>query len=148
MSDQIANSLSLLQADFSVYYQKLRHYHWNVRGPMFFELHRKFEELYLDAALKVDELAERILALGFAPPSTLKQQLEMTRLKEDEGRPDAIEMVRHVEQDMDALTGWLREVVGLASEEGDTATANMLDSMADAQEKQAWMLRAFLSGRV
>ncbi len=144
MSD-VTKELNLLLADYQVYYQKLRNYHWNVRGPRFFELHLKFEELYNGAALKVDELAERVLALGEKPYSTLAEQLEHARLSEDAGDPDAEAMVRNLVGDIETLNGALRHTSEAASGAGDAATMNMLDGMADEQEKTAWMLKAFLS---
>ncbi len=141
----VTNDLNLLLADYQVFYQKLRNYHWNVRGPRFFELHVKFEELYLDAALKVDELAERVLALGTKPLSTLKEQLENARLSEDAGNPDAETMVQNLVRDIETLNVALRQVSKAAGGAGDAATMNMLDGMADTQEKTAWMLKAFLS---
>ena len=136
--------LNQLLADYQVLYQKLRNYHWNVQGPMFFDLHAKFEELYLDAAVKVDDLAERVLAVGGHPTSTLAGALKGARLKEDEARPGAQEMVANLVEDLAALNGWLRESGKKAEEAGDAATFNLLEGMADEQEKTAWMLRAYL----
>ena len=138
-------SLNALLADYQVLYQKLRSYHWNVSGPMFFALHAKFEELYVDAAGKVDEIAERVLALGGRPFSTLKDQLEAARLHEDAGTPGAQDMVRNVQKDLERLNSSLRAASQEASQAGDTATVNQLDGYADGQEKTLWMLRAFLS---
>ena len=140
----IADRLNGLLADYQVYYQKLRNYHWNVRGPMFFELHLKFEELYNAANLKVDEIAERVLALGTRPLSTLKEQLAAASLEEDAGSPDAAAMVKTTLADIEALNTKLRALVTKAADAGDDGTANLLEPMADEQEKTAWMLRAFL----
>lgn len=140
----ITERLNQLLADYQVYYQKLRNYHWNVKGPLFFGLHVKFEELYTDAAMKVDELAERVLALDTRPLSTLKEALEHARLAEDGGSPDAEIMVKNIVADIGALNTELRATAKAADESGDDATMNLLDPMADEQEKTAWMLRAFL----
>lgn len=139
------STLNQLQADFQVLYQKLRSYHWTVKGPMFFALHQKFEELYLDAAIKVDDLAERALALGGRPLVTLAAQLEASRLAEDPSPGGAQDMVRALTADLAKLTGWLRQASAAAAKAGDQGTVNLLDGMADAQEKEAWMLRSFLS---
>jgi len=145
MKQQIHEGLNRLLADYQVFYQKLRNYHWNVTGPMFFGLHEKFEELYLDAATKVDAVAERILALDGKPVATLAKQLELARLKEDsEDGVNAQDMVRNLVSDIAALNAELRRVGSEASDSGDAATANLLDEFADGQEKTAWMLRAFL----
>lgn len=140
------DSLNALVGDYQVLYQKLRGYHWNVTGRMFFELHKLFEELYDEAAEIVDELAERIRALGGRPASTLKEQLSVARLKEDDGAPDGVTMVRNVAGDLGTLKGLLRETSGKASSGGDTASANLLDGIADKHEKNLWMLGAWLEG--
>jgi starvation-inducible DNA-binding protein len=138
-------SLSALLADYQVLYQKLRSYHWTVTGPLFFGLHAKFEELYLDAAEKVDALAERLAARGVRPPLTLAEQLSLARLREDGGAPGATEMVQSIATDLETLLEALRSAAGEADEAGDTATVNLLDGYADGQEKTLWMLRAFAS---
>ena len=140
----VAESLNKLLANYQVHYQKLRNYHWNVRGPMFFDLHMKFEEMYTGAALKVDELAERVLALGTKPLSTLKEQLAAATLEEDAGDPDALGMVASTLADLEALNTELRAAAKQAGEAGDDGTFNLLEPFADEQEKTAWMLRAYL----
>tara|TARA_R110002126_G_scaffold75704_8_gene188867 strand:+ start:12925 stop:13362 length:438 start_codon:yes stop_codon:yes gene_type:complete len=140
----IVQDLNQLQADYLVLYQKLRAYHWFVKGPLFFQLHAKFEELYLQSALDVDELAERSLTLGGAPHGTMKGALEAARIQEANESSDAISMVRSVVADFESLDGWLRAASAKAAEANDNASANLLEGLADAQEKQAWMLRTFL----
>ena len=137
------SELAVLLSDYQVLYHKLRGYHWTITGPHFFELHAKFEQLYLDAAEKVDSIAERLAARGVRPPVTMKDVLGFARLKEDGGRPSADEMVRNVATDLTALNQSLRMLSGGATASGDTTTANLLDDMADGQEKTIWMLRAF-----
>lgn len=144
--NDLDRGLSHLLADYQVFYQKLRGYHWNVTGPLFFGLHQQFEEMYNDAALKVDEVAERLAARGVRPPSTLKETLELTRLTEDGATADPRQMVQQVIDDLGSLNGSLRELSATAGESGDAASINLLDGFADGQEKTAWMLRAFLAG--
>ena len=127
----VTQGLNTLLADYQVFYQKLRNYHWNVSGPMFFGLHEKFEELYGDAATKVDELAERVLAVGGKPISTLKEQISRARLQEDATTPSAKDMVRNVLGDLERLKSSLREVANQATESGDSATAHLLEGFAD-----------------
>ena len=143
----IVDDLNLLLADLQVHYQRLRNYHWNVTGPQFFELHMKFEELYNAAALHVDEVAERVLALEGRPLSTLGSQLAAARLKEDaeDLRPSAKEMVERIMADMRALGDQMRRTVAAAGDADDAATANLLEPMADEYEKTAWMLRASMA---
>ena len=140
----ITTELNGLLADYQVLYQKLRTYHWTVKGPHFFELHVKFEELYNEAALHVDELAERVLALHGRPLATLAEQLRTARLVEDDHPGDAMGMVAALAADYDALNERLRAAVKAADAAGDDGTVNLLEPMADGQEKTVWMLRAFL----
>ena len=143
---QIDQDLAKLLADYQVLYAKLRAYHWTVTGPLFFGLHAKFEELYDDAALKVDALAERLAARGVRPPLTLKDQLALARLSEDAGHPAANDMVRNVATDLGTLNVSLRALEQAASAAGDAATQNLAQGFADGQEKTIWMLKAFLNG--
>jgi starvation-inducible DNA-binding protein len=134
-----------LQSDYAILYQKLRAYHWTVRGEQFFLLHELFEKLYHQAADAQDGLAERMVALGFPPARTLKEQLTTTRLKEDATSPDAMAMVRNVLSDFVFLNQTLRELARDASQLSDTATMNLADAIADRNEKTVWMLRALVS---
>jgi starvation-inducible DNA-binding protein len=143
---QLDKDLAILLADYQVLYMKLRGYHWTVTGPLFFGLHAKFEELYDDAATKVDELAERLAARGARPPVTLKEQLALARLKEDSATPAANEMVRNIAADLEALNASLRALEQSAAKSGDAATQNLAQGYADGQEKTIWMLKAFLNG--
>jgi len=144
---QKIDALNQLLADYQVLYQKARNYHWNITGRKFFELHMKFEELYLAFAEHVDTLAERVLALGGKPVSTLKSQLDLARLKEDEqgSTQDADSMVNRLVKDLTFINEDLRKISSIAAGEGDQGTANLLDGMADTQEKTTWMLRAYLA---
>ena len=142
----IDKSLSVLLSDYQILYMKLRGYHWTVSGPLFFELHAKFQELYEDAAEKVDALAERLVARGARPPVTLKEQLALARLVEDSAKVGATDMVRSIATDVEALNVSLRALEKEAGAAGDVATENLAQGYADGQEKTLWMLRAFLSG--
>jgi len=143
---QLDKDIGTLLADYQVLYMKLRAYHWTVTGPLFFGLHAKFEELYDDAAEKVDALAERLAARGSRPPLTLKEQLGLARLQEDSGQPSANDMVRNIAADLGTLNASLRTLEQAAAKAGDAATENLAQGYADGQEKTIWMLRAFLSG--
>lgn len=141
---KIVNSLDALLADHQVFYQKLRGYHWNVRGPRFFDLHAKFEALYDMTAEHVDAIAERIAMLGARPTASMKGYLAAARLSEDEGVPSAQDMVRHILQDMEKLSTWTRELAVTAEEAGDRGTVGLMDGFGDTYEKEMWMLRASL----
>jgi starvation-inducible DNA-binding protein len=137
--------LNLLLADYQVFYQKLRTYHWTVTGPHFLALHAQFEAMYTDVALKADAVAERVLMLGGRPVTTLAEALRLARLKED-GEPRAAEaMIRHVLGDLESLAKVQRALSGKAGELGDQSTVNLLDGFVDEQEKTAWMLRATIA---
>lgn len=143
-NDKLIDGLNQLLADHAVYYQKLRNYHWNVTGPAFFQLHMKFEEMYLVAQEHVDALAERVLAVGGRPKSTLQSYLDASRLSEDAETPDATAMVRNLRGDIEALDGGRREVRAIAAEIGDESTVNLLDDITQVQAQNSWMLRAWL----
>lgn len=136
--------LNHLLADMQVYYQLLRNYHWNVSGPGFFELHAKFEELYTEAADQIDEIAERILSRKERPISTLSGFLDVSGLKEDDSVREANAMVQSVHDTLGYLVTKIRAIQDLADKEGDVATTNLLDDIADGQEKTAWMMRSYL----
>ena len=140
----IRDGLQTLLADYQVLYHKLRGFHWTVRGELFFGLHLKFEEYYNDAALKADEVAERILAVGGVPATGIQGVLDRSRIEEASGSPDAKAMVRAICDDFALLVKNQRELAAAAGDAGDNATTNMLDGFADLQEKEIWMLSAFL----
>lgn len=142
--ERLVEPLNDLLANHAVFYQKLRNYHWNVTGPAFFQLHLKFEEMYLVAAEQVDSIAERILALGGHPRSTMRAYLDYASIQEDAQTPDAQTMVKNLSKDIEALTAHNHKVKAQASELGDDTTVNLLDAIADAQAQDAWMLRAWL----
>jgi starvation-inducible DNA-binding protein len=140
---KVVDDLNTLLADATVFYQKLRHYHWNVEGRKFFELHAKFEELYTAWATHIDEIAERVLMVEGVPLHTLSSMLEVARIQEDETIPSAPEMVDNILADMDALHSASGQVVEAAEKAGDRGTANLMDDLRDAMEKDMWMLRTW-----
>lgn len=142
----INGMLDGLLADYMVYYQKLRNYHWNVKGKEFFKLHEKFEEAYLEAAEFADGIAERILALGGRPSSTMAEFIEHAALDEDPEPPDHEEMVRNIISDIESLDERSFDIIEAAEDHRDRTTANLLDDMADQQEERKWMFKTFLAG--
>lgn len=141
--DRVIDGLNGLLADSTVFYQKLRHYHWNVDGRHFFELHAKFEEIYDRWAATIDEVAERILMVDGTPLHTLKAMLQAASLTEDEGMPAAPQMVDAIIADMQALHASAGRLIDDAEAAGDRGTVNMLDALRDAVEKDLWMLRTW-----
>lgn len=142
---KIVESLNLLLADFQVYYTNLRGFHWNIKGHGFFILHGKFEDLYNDAAEKVDELAERILMLGGVPENRFSEYLKIARVQEVAGVSCGDEALKHVLDTYSMLIGEERKLLSLASEAGDEATVALMSDYLKEQEKMVWMLVAWSS---
>lgn len=135
-------ALNKLLANHAIHYQRLRNFHWNVKGPLFYTLHQTFEDLYTQSALNVDAIAERILALGERPYSTYSDFLKNADFDETSGQLKAEDMVRAIIKDLDTLLARENEYHKLA--ERDEATINLLDDLIDMQEQDRWMLKAFL----
>lgn len=142
-SKVIVESLNQLLADYHLYYQNLRGFHWNISGPSFFELHRQFELMYTEAQVVIDNVAERILTLGGQPLHAMSDYLKHATIKESRGVVDAQSSVKTVHDNLGVLLTQERMILGLASKSGDEATTDMLTPLISAQEKVAWMLRAF-----
>lgn len=139
---QVAEGLSRILADTYVLYAKTHAYHWNVTGPMFQSLHTMFEEQYQQLFAALDELAERIRALGVLAPSGLGTYQSLAGLKDDPSNPDAVSMVRNLQHDHEAVIRELRKVIATAADAGDEGTADMLTARMEEHEKTAWMLRS------
>ncbi|MBT0609166.1 Dps family protein [Aequorivita echinoideorum] len=138
-----AEQMNILLADYHMYYQKLRNFHWNVVGPNFFDLHIKFEEMYEDAKIKVDEIAERILTLRFQPTSNFTDYLKISNLKESPSETKDTEMVKILLEDHGLLLKQMRKVVEKADAAGDEGTIDMIGSFIADLEKVSWMLDAW-----
>ncbi len=141
---EIAEGLSRLLADTYTLYLKTHNYHWNVTGPMFNTLHTMFEEQYTELATAVDELAERIRALGMPAPGSYKQFLELTSIPEEEGIPTAQEMIANLVKGQESVVKTAREVFPAAEKCGDQPTADLVTQRMQVHEKTAWMLRSSL----
>ncbi|MCH6267448.1 Dps family protein [Neobacillus citreus] len=142
---QLSNTMNKQVANFSVLYMKLHHYHWYVKGENFFTLHVKFEELYNEAALHVDTIAERMLALGAAPASTLEETLKLSSLEEALGDESANDMVQTLVDDVNTICRELSEGITMAEEHEDEPTADLFTEIRASLEKHGWMLRAYLA---
>ena len=140
----IEKQLNELVASWSILYTKLHNYHWYVSGPTFFTLHAKFEELYTEASLHLDELAERILSRGEKPVATLKEQLHVSLVDEAKGTENASQMVQQIVKDFTTVKEASKKVMDAASEEGDDRTEDLLNGIIQSLEKHVWMLNAFL----
>jgi starvation-inducible DNA-binding protein len=142
----VVDHLNDLLANYHVHYQKLRGCHWNVRGSHFFTLHAKFEELYNNAITTIDELAERILTLGKSPLSRYQDYLTTSEIKEIDtiGMSDT-DLVKAVVEDLELLIALQRDLLEITDEANDEGSNDMVNAFMQFNEKQNWMLRAFLN---
>jgi starvation-inducible DNA-binding protein len=140
----IAQGLAKLLADSYTLYLKTHNYHWNVTGPMFNTLHLMFEQQYTELATAVDLIAERIRALGHAAPGSYKAYAKMTDIAEEEGVPNAQEMIRQLVAGQEAVVRTARSVFPAVEAASDEPTADLLTQRMQVHEKNAWMLRSML----
>ncbi len=131
-------------ANWNVLYTKLHHFHWYVKGAHFFTLHAKFEELYEEAAATMDEFAERLLAIGGNPVSTLKGALELATINETNEKLTAEEMVQTVVNDFSLMIDELKTGMEIAEQNNDEVTHDMFLGRMGELEKHNWMLKSFL----
>ena len=143
-NEQVVEALSRLLADTYTLYLKTHNYHWNVTGPMFSTLHTLFETEYTEYALPVDEIAERIRAIGARAPGSYTEFAELASVKEDRGSPPAMEMISNLVADQEATVASARKLVEVAEAAGDQATADLGVRRIETHEKNAWMLRSHL----
>ncbi|HUX04650.1 MAG TPA: Dps family protein [Acidimicrobiales bacterium] len=141
---EIASDLSRVLADTYTLYLKTHNYHWNVTGPMFQTLHLMFEQQYLELALAVDLLAERIRALGERAPASYHEFAMMSTIGEDDDRPTATQMIERLLAGHETVVRTARSVLALAGRVHDEPTADLLTQRMAVHEKTAWMLRSLL----
>jgi len=144
-SKQIAEKLNELLANYSVFYQNTRGYHWNIQGEKFFELHVKFEELYNDLVLKIDEVAERILTLAHTPQHNYSNYNQIAKIKESTEVNDGIKAVENILESFKTIIILQRELLDLSDEAGDEGTNALMSDYIREQEKLVWMYSAFLN---
>ncbi len=142
---EIADGLSKVLADTYTLYLKTHNYHWNVVGPMFNTLHLMFEEQYNELALAVDQIAERIRALGEPAPDTYREFAELSAIDEDTDHPDAEEMIRRLVAGQEQVVKTARSVFPVVEKANDEPTADLLTQRLQVHEKTAWMLRSMLA---
>tara|TARA_R110001599_G_C11964886_1_gene633243 strand:+ start:41 stop:514 length:474 start_codon:yes stop_codon:yes gene_type:complete len=144
-AETLAKKLNELLANYSFFYQNTRGYHWNIKGEKFFELHVKFEELYNNLLLKVDEVAERILTLGYSPEYKYSSYQKIAEIKESEKVTDGSDAVRNILESFKVLISLQRELLSLAADADDEGTNAMMSDYIREQEKLVWMYSAFLN---
>ena len=143
--EAIAAGLSRLLADSYTLYLKTHNFHWNVTGPMFNTLHLMFETQYTELAMAVDEIAERIRALGHPAPGSYAAYAKLTSIPEEETVPTAEKMIAQLVAGQETVARTAREVFPTAEKAGDEPTADLLTQRMQIHEKNAWMLRSMLA---
>ena len=143
-SEDLAAELNKLLANFQLYYQNARGLHWNIKGKHFFELHVKFEEIYNDAQLKIDLVAERILTLGFTPLHTFTDYLKNSSIKEGTNISDAKTAVELIVSNLQTIIILERAILKTAEKLDDEGTNTMLTDFITQQEKEIWMYSSWL----
>ena len=139
----VVTELNILLADYHLYYQKLRNFHWNILGKNFFDLHVRFEEMYDDTKIKIDEIAERIITLKYHPISNLSDYLENARIKESSPLMTDVEMVKTIVGDHKILIEQLSKVIDRADKAKDEGTIDLIGAYIRELEKSTWMLNAW-----
>ncbi|MCB0735010.1 MAG: DNA starvation/stationary phase protection protein [Flavobacteriales bacterium] len=142
---EIISLLNQLLASYQIYYQNMRGYHWNIKGKKFFELHLKFEEYYTDAALRIDEIAERILTIGATPLHTFTDFLKHTKIEEHQNVMDGDTAVAQIKSQLTRLIDLQRSLLTAAETSSDAGTADLATRFIAEQEKTRWMLDSYLS---
>ncbi|AWV97430.1 Dps family protein [Arcticibacterium luteifluviistationis] len=143
-AEKLSTELNNLLANYQLFYQNLRGLHWNIKGKEFFELHLKFEELYNDAILKVDEIAERVLTLEGEPLHTFSDYLETAEIKEEKGITVGQQGVEIVVKNFSTLIQKERVILSLAADADDEGTVSLMSDYISQTEKTLWMLSSYL----
>ena len=147
-STDIANELNVLLANFQVYYQNLRGIHWNIKGKRFFDLHVKFEELYNDANIKVDEIAERVLTLGETPLHTFNDYILKAKVPVGKNISEDEKAVRLIVDSLTELLRIERHILDISGDANDEGTNSMMSDFITEEEKTVWMMKAWLNETV
>ena len=141
----LSEKMNILLSDFQLFYINTRGFHWNIKGNNFFELHLKFEELYTDTQLKIDEVAERILTLGHTPSHSFTDYLKSSALKEEQNITDGKKAIASIINSFGILLQIERELLNLSADAGDEGTNALMSDYIRQQEKLVWMYSAYLN---
>jgi starvation-inducible DNA-binding protein len=142
---ELADRLSDLLANYSIFYQNTRGFHWNIKGDKFFELHQKFQDLYNDLLVKIDDVAERILTLGYSPDHRYTTYVQQAQIKESSEVSDGFKAVGQILEAFKILLTKQRELMQLATAINDEGTSALMSDYIREQEKAVWMYSAFLN---
>lgn len=143
-SKDLASNLNELLANFSIFYMNVRGFHWNIKGEKFFELHLKFEEIYNDLQVKIDEIAERILTLGHTPAHAYSTYSAQSQIIEVKNVSDGREGVKHLLDGFQVLIMKERTILSISGEIDDEGTNALMSDYIREQEKTVWMLSSWL----
>jgi DNA-binding ferritin-like protein (oxidative damage protectant) len=143
-TQKLADALNELLSNYQIFYMNVRGYHWNIKGENFFELHAKFEELYDDLLLKIDEIAERVLTLGHRPAHAYSTYIEKSEVPERKDVSDGKEAVGNIVESFGKLIAKQRDLLNLAGEAQDEGTVALMSDYISQQEKTVWMYRSYL----
>lgn len=141
---ELSVKLNDLLANYQIFYMNVRGFHWNIKGDNFFELHQKFEEMYDDLLLKIDEVAERILTLEHAPLHSYSVYIKQSEIKEVQDLSDGKEAVKHILDSFAIILEKQRDILKLAGESNDEGTVALMSEYISEQEKTTWMYRSYL----
>jgi starvation-inducible DNA-binding protein len=144
-SRKLADYLNDLLANYSVFYQNVRGYHWNIKGDKFFELHLKFQELYNNLLIKIDDVAERVLTLGYLPEHSYTGYIKTSEIPESNQVSDGLKAVKQIIDALEVLIAKQRRLLILSSEAEDEGTNALMSDYIREQEKLIWMYSAYLS---
>jgi starvation-inducible DNA-binding protein len=144
IQEKLVPHLQQLLANYHLFYMNTRGFHWNIRGRKFFELHVKFEELYNNLQLKIDEIAERILTLGKVPVHSFSDYIEMSEITEIKDITSGDDCVNAILESFKTVLVMQREVALMAQEAGDEGTNSQMSDYIREQEKMVWMYSSFL----
>ncbi|WOD44566.1 Dps family protein [Hwangdonia lutea] len=143
-SEVLADKLNELLADYSIFYQNIRGYHWNIKGDKFFELHDKFQELYENLFVKIDEVAERIRTLGHTPNHQFSVYQKEAKIKESNEVSDGVKDVKDTLESLKIIITLQREILDLSADANDEGTNALMSDYIREQEKLVWMYSAYL----
>lgn len=143
-SQELSDKLNDLLANFSIFYMNDRGFHWNIKGEKFFELHLKFEEIYNDLQIKIDEIAERILTLGHTPMHSYTCYAKTSEIKEVKDVSDGRTAITSLLDSFKVVITKEREILELSAEVGDEGTNALMSDYIREQEKTVWMLSSWM----
>ena len=144
-SRQLSALLNDLLSNYQLFYMNARGFHWNIRGDKFFELHLKFEELYNDSLLKIDEIAERILTLGQTPVHSFSDYVQQAAIKEMKNVKDGRKALANILEGIKTILLTERKILDLSAKAGDEGTNALMSDYIRQQEKLVWMYSAYLN---